>query len=57
MSEQYLAIQKYLEECRKQGIEPCNLALLKDCFEVKIGKFHEGKGIKYEGTKDKAQEG
>lgn len=57
MSEQYLAIQKYLEECRKQGIEPGNLALLKDCFDVKIGIFYEGNDIKYEGTKDKAQEG
>lgn len=48
---QYEAIQKYLEECEKQGIKPCNLALLKDCFKVKPPKrFYEGKDIKYEGT-------
>lgn len=36
---QYEAIQKYLEECRKRGIEPCNLALLKECFKVEPKRY------------------
>ncbi len=54
---QYSAIQKYLEECRKLGIEPCNLALLKDCFKMNVRKYYEGKDIKYEGTEDKTPQG
>lgn len=54
---QYSAIQKYLENCRKQGIEPRNLAFLKDCFKVRVRKYYEGKDIKYEGAEDKTPQG